>query len=82
MKWAWLGFVLAGGIVFFYAWMGRGYPWQFALVAGMAIGSLLYTAIRVAEQLRPILLVRRSPVDRPSVNKAAPGEGDEGKNKK
>ena len=81
MRWAWLGLVLAWAITFFYAWMGRGYPWQFALVAGLAIGSLLYTAIRVAQQLWPMLRITRPSISRSSVKKLAPGDDEKDENK-
>lgn len=53
----WLGPVAALGIAFPYALAGRHYPWQFAFLVALAVGSLVYTMIRVAETL---LLLRAS----------------------
>lgn len=44
-------FVLAAAGAFAVLWKGRSYPWQLALLAGLAIGALAWVSLRTAYNL-------------------------------
>ena len=58
----------------------RGYPWQLALMAALAIGALIYVTQRTIQNMRSLARPDRTPTvvwtpEAPAAD-GAPGEGD------
>ncbi len=50
----WIVFAVAAGVGFLALWQGRDYPWQLALLVGLAVGALVYATLRTALNIRAL----------------------------
>jgi len=67
----WIPALLAALVAFVVFLEGRGYPWSLALLAGAAVGSLVYFIVLKAEVLRWHLR-REPPLEASGEEPAAP----------
>jgi hypothetical protein len=71
---------VAAFLVFF---VGRGYPWQLALLAAAAIGALVYVALRSLQNMRHLTATSAAPIrasPNGTENRSAPPPAADGSN--